>query len=355
MPLADRALVVGINRYPGISLLSGAENDADDFYEWVTHPAGGGVDKANALRLRSSDFVAASNPDRDQPSKEQIEDFFTEIDKSADANNAGGMDVGLRAGKRLWMFFAGHGFAPSLDRSAVLMANATLKRVHNVAALLWANRLHEGGWFDDVLLFQDACRSRIKDADLTPPFLLPRQAPTNQQRHRFYAFSAKNKKLSKELLVDGKMRGLFTLTLLQGLRGAARDPQTGAITTRQLKDYLEQNMKKLLTPEDLENDEIATIPEVWNPDPFEIVPAPSSVQISKFPVQITGAAAGPGAIVLDSALTVVARASPAPDPWSVPLPCGFYRVVTLDGRTSEFKVTGALEPDGTARQTNVSV
>jgi len=41
------------------------------------------------------------------------------------------------------------------------MANATLKRAHNISAMLWANRLYEGGWFDEVVLFQDACRNRI--------------------------------------------------------------------------------------------------------------------------------------------------------------------------------------------------
>jgi uncharacterized caspase-like protein len=355
MAFADRALVVGINRYPGISALSGAENDADEFYKWVTDPAGGAVDKTHALLLRSSDFEVPANPDKDRPAKEQIEEFFTDIDNSAEANNAAPGGLGLRAGKRLWLFFSGHGFAPSLDRSGVLMANATLKRVHNVAAMLWANRLHEGGWFDDVLLFQDACRSRIKDADLTPPFLAPRQASSTQNRRRFYAFSAKNKKLSKELTINGVVRGVFTVTLLQGLRGAAKDRETGAITTRELKYYLEQNMQNLLPEADRNNDEIAKMPEVFDPDPFEILPAPAVPQVSDYPVRIAGTGAGPGAHVFNASFQSVVSANPAPDPWPVRLPIGFYKVVTQDGRSKVFEVTGAHSAAGIASEVDVRI
>src|SRR5262249_39475899 len=179
MPLADRALVVGINRYPGISQLQGPENDAQAFFDWVTSPAGGGVDRSQALLILSRDFQAAPSVADERPAKEQIERFFTDVDNAADANSAAGL--GLKAGNRVWLFFPGQGFAPALDTSGVLMANATLKQIHNVGAMLWANRLYEGGWFDDVFLFQDACRNRVPNGDLTPPFLAKRQAPLNQQ------------------------------------------------------------------------------------------------------------------------------------------------------------------------------
>ncbi len=139
MPLVDRALVVGINRYPGISMLSGAESDAQAFYDWVTDPAGGGVKPENALLILAQNFPTPTDVDDALPGKEQIEKFFTKVDECADANNNDGSGDGLRAGKRLWLFFSGHGFAPSLDRSGVLMANATATRVHNIATMLWVN------------------------------------------------------------------------------------------------------------------------------------------------------------------------------------------------------------------------
>ncbi len=337
MPLADRALVVGINRYPKIGELLGAQNDADDFYAWVTDPAGGGVAPANALLLRSVDFQPPpADPDDERPDKVLIEKFFTGIDNAANANNLAGQ--GLKAGNRLWLFFSGHGFAPSLDRSAVLMANATNDRPHSIAAMAWANRLFDGGWFNDVLLFQDACRNPIGDTDLTPPFLKSRQAPAAQQRRRFYAFSAKNRQLSKELTVAGRVNGVFTYTLLEGLRGQARDPQTGAVTTAQLKAYLQENMRKLLPQTDLDDASIAKMPEVFDPDPFDVVSAPAG-PVPDFPVQILGTE-GMAVRVIDAALRVVAASNPAPDPWSVRLQRGFFKAVRADGRDKLFEVSG---------------
>jgi hypothetical protein len=358
MALADRALVVGINRYPNIRTLTGAQNDAEEFYNWVIDPAGGGVAKENALLL-CSPSAAAADPDDELPDKVLVEKFFTRVDNEANANNQAGN--GLRAGDRLWLFFSGHGFAPSLDRSGVLMANATRERIHNIASMLWADRLYEGGWFDDIILFQDACRERIGDAELTPPFIRKRTAPDGQQRRRFYAFSAKDRKLSKEFQIDGKPRGVFTYTLLKGLRGQARDPKTGAITTAQLKAYLQNNMRTLLPPEDLSDDEIAKMPEVFDPDPFDIVKAPAAAaaapataQAPDFPVRIMGAA-GPTARIVDHALKEITAATPAPDPWDTRLQRGFFKVLTSDGREEVFEVTGAVGPDGKAKDKEVHV
>jgi hypothetical protein len=358
MPLADHALVVGINRYPKIRTLTGAQKDAEDFYNWVIDPVGGGVAKEHALLL-CSPAAAAADPDDELPDKVLVEKFFTRIDNAANANNQAG--EGLRAGRRLWLFFSGHGFAPSLDRSGVLMANATRDRVHNIAAMLWADRLYEGGWFDDIILFQDACRERISDAELTPPFIRTRTAPAGQQRRRFYAFSAKDRKLSKEIQINGSTRGVFTHILLQGLRGQARDPRTGAVTTAQLKAFLQANMRTLLPAEDLQDDEIAKMPEVYDPDPFDIVAAPApaaaapqAAQAPDFPVRITGAA-GPTARIVDSGLQQVSSATPALDPWNVRLPRGFFKLVTDDNRSALFEVTGATGTDGQAKDTEVHV
>ena len=358
MPLADRALVVGINLYPGLTPLYGAENDARAFYEWVTDPNYGRVDPKNALLLLSSNFTSpppTSAVDA-RPAKQQLEEFFTEVENSAQENNKAG--VGLKAGNRIWMFFSGHGFAPSLERSAVLMANAQPGISHNFAGELWAKRLHEGGWFDDVMLFQDACRERFVAAEVTPPTLDMRAAPASQTRRAFYAFSAKDRKLSKEIPMpqDGnKVRGVFSVTLLQGLR-LARDPQTGSITTPQLRSYLQTNMKTLLSPVDLANDDIATMPEVYETEPFDLVAMPLPAPIPDFPVQITVATAGGAGKVLAGDLTrIAAQADPAPTLWQLRLPRGLYKVAIEGAGEQNFEVTGALLPDGSKRQTDVRV
>jgi hypothetical protein len=256
--------------------------------------------------------------------------------------------LGMRAGRRLWMFFSGHGFAPSLDTSGVLMANATVKRVYCIGAARWADRLYAGGWFDEVLLFQDACRSRIAAADLDGLFLPLREPSQMLQRNRFYAFSAKDQKLSKEVpFPDGKVRGVFTATLLDGLRGAARDNATGAITARSLRTYLQDTMQSRLPAEDKDNPEIAKEPDVHDFDKFDIVPAPASLpaaapvagELTKFTVDITLPAAGLAVTLQDGNLQNIKTDNPAGNVWSIQLQPGLYRVLAT-GLDISFKVTG---------------
>src|ERR1700692_3387972 len=359
MPLADYALVVGINVYPGLTPLQGAENDAQAFYDWVTDPNGGRVDPKNALLLLSSKFTPPpADADDARPAKQQLEDFFTQIENNAQKNNLPAEGLGLKTGNRFWMFLSGHGFAPSLSLSGVLMANAQRNIPHNFAGMLWADRLYEGGWFDDVILFQDACRERFPASDLTPPTLAKRDAPNGQTRRRFYAFSAKDKKLSKEIPMpqDGnKVRGVFSVTLLQGLR-LARDPQTGSITTPQVRSYLQANMKTLLTPADLTDDEIANMPEVFESEPFDLVAAPPPPPVSDFPVQIQVSTPGGAGKILAADLTkIVAQANPAPAVWPLRLPRGLYKVAVDGAGEQNFQITGALLPAGRKRQADVRV
>ena len=341
MPLADRALIVGINRYPGIENLQGPENDANDFYDWVTSADGGGVNPLNIKRYRSSDFLPPAADVRDErPAQEHVNDFFTDIDEAATKNNEKGL--GLRAGKRLWLFFSGHGFAPSLDASGVLMANATLKRIFNVAAVRWADRILEGGWFDEVVLFQDACRNRIAAANLTEPFFISRNATNPEQRKRFYAFSSRDQKLSKELpFPDGRVRGVFAATLLDGLRGAARDPVSNAVTARSLRTYLQDNMKTHLTDADRANPDIAQAPDFRDPDMFDIVPAAvNATTVERYHVAIQLPAANMSVILQDGAFQPIPIVNPVPQLLKVDLPRGLYRIVIAGVGECIFQVTG---------------
>lgn len=345
MPLADHALVVGIDLYPGMGDLSGAEHDARAFFDWVTSPDGGNVAPRNAKRLLSSDYPVPTNPDLAEPAKRAVEDFFTLVDDVAEANNQAGL--GAKAGSRLWLFFAGHGFSPSLDRSGILVANATPRRVHNIAARMWADRLFEGGWFDQVILFQDACRSRIRDADLNPPFLRPRSAVRGTGSGRFYGFAASNDQVAKEIVLpDGAMGGVFTATLLAGLNGGARDPVTDVVSTGQLKDYLERNMRSHLRALDLADEGIAKLPEVFNPDPFDILPARNIPRLTTFPVQVVVSRPGAGAAIEDYAFQSIRSVAAAPAIWTLDLPRGLYRAVVAGVGSQAFQVVGSHDAGG---------
>jgi hypothetical protein len=172
---------------------------------------------------------------------------------------------------------------------------------------------------------------------------------------RFYAFAAKDRQLAKELpLPDGTVHGVFTTTLLQGLRGHARDRVTGAVTTAQLKRYLQDNMQKLLPDADLDNDEIAKVPEIFDPDPFDILPSPPLPAVPEFPVRINLPQPGLTVHLEDSSFQKVDGTDPAPQVWQLRLPRGLYKVVAGSASVL-FEVTGTVEADNTERVVDVRV
>ncbi len=346
MAFGDRALVVGINVYPGLTPLAGAEGDAQDFYAWVTSPQGGGVAKENATLLVSSQFQAAASVDDAEPANVKIEKFFTALANDAAAND------NQKAGKRLWMFFSGHGFAPTGLRSGVLMANATPTLVRNISAEWWAERLNEGGYFDEVILFQDACREPAPTADLTPPFLLPRQAPVRQNPKKFCAFAAKNRKLALEKrFPDGRVHGVFTMALMQGLQGKACD-SSGAITTETLREYLYNAVPSLLSPDDMMDPRIATQPDIPASDQFLLLPGAS---VTAFPVRISVKTPGQRGLVTDGGRRTAAEIALTPAQWNLSLPLGLYKAAVVGSGETLFEVKGEINPDHSARVVDVSV
>jgi hypothetical protein len=342
MALADYALCVGINSYPGgLTALTGAEVDAKAFYDWVT--GSGGVAKANAKLLLSSGFPKPAALADAQPADREIWRFIEDMRAAAKINNDN--NLGSTAGRRLYLFFSGHGFSPSLDTSGVLMANAERQALHNLSPKAWADRFYENGLFEEVLLFQDACREQVNDVELTPPYLKKSVMPGIGNRKRFYAFAAKSPLLAIERPIGGVVRGVFSATLMAGLEGGARDPMTGEITGFQLKSYLVANMVARLEPADLDNDDISKRPEVFDLDPFVIVPAaPVAAASDLFPVAV--ASGVPGARILDGARAVVATAPIGPPPWRVQLPVGLFELVVPGQPSFLFKVSGALGPNG---------
>jgi hypothetical protein len=348
MPLADYVLAVGINRYPGLNKLDGAEADAQAFFDWATQSAG-----AVGQTILSSQFAPAAAPILEQPASQQIWMFFETLRAAADNNN--NQNLGYKAGRRLYMFFAGHGVSPSLDTSAVLMANAERSAPHHLSAKAWADRFYENGLFDEVLLFQDACRETMDNFELTPPYLKKETTSGWQKRKRFYAFAAKSPLLALEKPIGGAVRGIFSATLMAALEGAARDPMSGEITTSQLKSYLIENMASRLTDEERENIDLSQRPEVFDLDPFVIVPAPLAVQPADvFPVHITLAAPGAGAEVIDGDRQVVAQTGPGIVNWQTLLARGLYELVVPGQAGRLFKVSGALDAAGNPEIVHVS-
>jgi hypothetical protein len=130
--------------------------------------------------------------------------------------------------------------------------------------------------------------------------------------------------------------------LLEGLRGAARDPVSGAITARTLRTYLQDNMKNKLSDADKKNPDIAKDPDFRDPDVFDIVPAPQAAApaIDRYPVKIKLPAANMKIVLQDGSFNPIQNFDPAPQEISVQLPRGLYQIAADGAGERMLKVTG---------------
>lgn len=237
MAADDHALVVGINLYPALGDLGGAENDARAFAAWLAHPRGGNVPNANISLIVSSDHA---QPGTHLDARPQIAD----IERVFDSYFLRGMDAG-RAGRRLYLYFAGHGFAPDLEDAALFMANAAKGMTgYHVTGRPYANWFRKAGYYDEVVLFMDCCRDVYKRArPRMPPY---EDITATNPGERFFAFATKWSRKAREgpWGYDATTRGIFTLTLLEALRNGAPRDANGQVRANDLEAYVINEIRR---------------------------------------------------------------------------------------------------------------
>lgn len=227
MAADDRAVVVGINRYPALGDLEGPENDARAFVDWLVSPQGGDVPEQNVNLILSSQYESPSDAKQAEPTVMAVDQAFDSLVELAENG---------KAGRRLYVFMAGHGFAPDLRTAALLMANAAKGRTgYHVPGLPYADWFVQSAAFDEVVLFMDCCRERYPRAPLrNPPYdLLSAGTPARY----FYGLATEWSRAARERPSGDTVRGLFSEALVGGLWGKARDEQ-GAVTGASLKKYV---------------------------------------------------------------------------------------------------------------------
>jgi len=226
MAADDRAIVVGLQKYPAFAPLAGPENDAVAFASWLTDPSGGAVPAARVTRILSREF-----PGPQDPTTTTIDAAFEQIIVDADAN-------GGRAGRRLYLYFAGHGIAPSIDESAVLMANAARGMSgHHIPGRAYCNWFRTAALFDEVVLLMDCCRDVRTAAPLHAPPWEPRIGIVPSRL--FLGFAAEMGSASRERPSQSNghaVRGAFTEAVIAGLERAI--DVTGAVTNKTLPDFV---------------------------------------------------------------------------------------------------------------------
>src|SRR5438105_3000305 len=95
----NHAIVAGINRYLGISMLEGPENDATWFHGWLVN--NGLVEAQHAKLILSSTFDVTDECIDSLPDTAVIDREFERLIRLG-MNNSG------TVGRRLYLFFAGH-------------------------------------------------------------------------------------------------------------------------------------------------------------------------------------------------------------------------------------------------------
>jgi hypothetical protein len=344
----DWAIVVGVSKYPEIGDLNGPGNDATDFYDWVISPSGGYVPPRQAKKILSSDYPPSNKAIDAEPTPIRVQRAFEELQEMAEKNSLAG--EGLRVGRRLFIYLAGHGFAPAFEEACLLMANATRLRVgHNIPGIPYANWFFRSGYFEEVALFMDCCRESYPKTWLNlPPYIDVTDPGAILHGKRFYGFRTKWSRISYERpMSDGKVHGVFTTALLAGLKGAAAD-NTGQITAGSLGDYLYNNMKNFLAPEDLVNPDIPKEPDLdYDKNPAgNIVFATVSVNRYTVTFHLPVGAVGKKIEVLGDKFVKIAETVATSATWQQQLVRGMYLFqVVGNGSSKVFEVSGEGDID----------
>lgn len=235
----DYAIVIGINKYPYLRPLFATHRDATAFMEWLLDEEGGGLPKEHIRLFLSPETLP---PDRHQTPPHSFDLDGALADFGARKNQ--------RIGRRLYFYFAGHGFGPTFDDVAMVLANAALDLLNrNIGLRPFRQFFHRTGLFDEVVFILDCCRSSTDFSvqfQLGAPGFTPRlEAPVPQNKVRDYVVLAAawgEKAFEPTDKPTGERRGLLTKVLLKGLREGA--DHRGRITSASLRDYVLEQLPK---------------------------------------------------------------------------------------------------------------
>ena len=234
--MTDYAVVVGIAEYPGLTNLAGPDTDAQAVYEWLVDPAGGNLEERNVELIRSAQFDPV-DPQDPKPASGAVKAALLRI--AAQTQQA--------PGNRLYLYFSGHGFAPTLEEGALFTAEASTLAPFHIYAHSWLKAFRRAGLFRDVALWMDCCMNYQQSIMVDEAEMRVAQS-TRPPGPAFVGLAAQTKSALEHTMPDGKVHGVFTWTLLEGLRGGASD-ERGRVTGESLKAFLQSAMPEFLPDE----------------------------------------------------------------------------------------------------------
>lgn len=324
MAVNDYAVVVGINNYPHPTLksLEGPENDANAFYEWLLSAEGGDVPDENIELILSSQF-----PER-QPNVSDINNFIEMKLMDMDYEDLLDCAQGIgRKGRRLYLFFAGHGLTPrgltrGMDEIALLTSDASMLGTGNhIAGKHYSGWFWDAALFEEVILLMDCCRDVYSEAQLN---IQPWEKIACDQEslgvHSFYAFSTQFSQPANEGEINGEIRGYFSAALTDGLKYAI--DEQGLVTAKSLKNYIFNRMKDIRSDEEYQEADITIYPPSASGE--EIVFCVPGMLMAPVTINFKAEHLGCEVVILDGqdVKKIVERVELTNEIWNVHLPIG---------------------------------
>lgn len=324
------AVVVGIDHYPDFQNLNGAKRDAQAFAQWLENTDGGCLPTDN-IKLVLSEKTPL------QPIQDHVDDALADIIQCLNG----------QTGKRLYIYFSGHGLARSHNETDLCLAKwSRLKRGCALDSNDYLNLLVESGWFEEVLIFLDCCRIRqIRSRALPSTLDITRPANRAAQTKYMLANATEYMAAAFEGGVDDNdtIRGFFTTALLEGLQGHGTPAQQD-ISLANLRTYLLSRVNELANvaghrqiPQFLDN---------ISDDSHQIIFGKArAINISKTQVVITFSDGEQGEFYLENGdLEVIATHNAEQGSWSIELERGLYSIAnSSNGSSTEVKVKGDEE------------
>jgi len=229
----------------------------------------------------------------------------------------------LGQGRRLYVYFAGHGCSQEIRHVALIMANATAEELN---LSLNAREYHEGlartALFPEQVMFYDCCRNYDRRVlGRGPPWTRDDPAPGAVNVAQFVLFGAGFTEYANERnLIYSERRGLFTHALLEGLHQAAiLRNGNWVVTAQSLIEYVTTRLGELARAESLSQQLSREL--VGNPNDIVLATLDN---LPPVPVTVSMPLGDHGLIVKDNRLQEIMRQAVTGSSITFALPNGYY-------------------------------
>lgn len=219
----------------------------------MTAADGGAVpdDDTHIKQQTSADFGLAASASQAHPSRDDVIRLFDEVMETLEEQD--------EQGRRLYVFFAGHGCSPTdaraIRNASLLMANASLpRRPHNLPGNLVAEHMRTSAYFREVVLFMDCCRDEMSNAPLLNPWEPCPEPGEDGKLVTAYATAWASKAREREF--DGKYRGIFSHSLMEVLNSGQVD---GEMLKASVKEHIEYVAERPVKQESVFEGDLAGI------------------------------------------------------------------------------------------------